>query len=138
MHSLVLAVTTRILMPLLLLFSLLLLLRGHHEPGGGFVGGLVAASSFVLVALAEGLQAARRTMRFESMRFVAVGLLLALAAGLIGWAVEGSFLTGVWGSGRWPVIGKPGTAILFEVGVYMVVLGTVTGILFDLMEEEPG
>lgn len=136
MSSLVLAVTTRILVPLLLLFSLLLLLRGHHEPGGGFVGGLVAASSFVLIALAEGTDAARRTMRVDSMPLVAIGLLIALVAGLVGLVSEGGFLTGVWGSSRWPVVGKPGTPILFEVGVYMVVVGTVTGVLFPLMGEE--
>ena len=82
MPTLVLNLTTRILMPLLLLFSLLLLLRGHHEPGGGFVGGLVAASAFVLVALAEGVDAARRLMRVGPLTLVATGLGGIVLAGI--------------------------------------------------------
>ena len=55
LYSLILRVAARVLVPLLLLFSLFMLLRGHNLPGGGFVGGLVAASAFVLyVQLAKG------------------------------------------------------------------------------------
>ena len=136
MRSLVLSLTSRILMPLLLMFSLLLLLRGHHEPGGGFVGGLVAAASFILLAFAEGLEPARRTLRFGTMQLVGAGLLVALTAGLAGWAVGDPFLTGLWGSVKLPVLGTPGTPVLFDIGVYLVVLGTVTGVIFELMEEE--
>ena len=53
MNSVILVTVSRLLTGLLLVFSVFLLLRGHNLPGGGFAGGLVAASAFVLHALAN-------------------------------------------------------------------------------------
>jgi multicomponent Na+:H+ antiporter subunit B len=136
MSPLFLRTTTRLLMPLMLMISLVLLLRGHYEPGGGFVGGLVAGASFVLFAYSEGVAEARRTLRASPMGLLAGGLLVAIASGLIGLLSGGSFLTGVWTDVRLPAIGRLGTPLLFDVGVYIVVLGTVTGILFALLEAD--
>jgi len=125
MSPLVLRVATRHLVPLLLLFSLFLLWRGHHEPGGGFAGGLVAASAFLLLSLAEGPEAARRALRFEPRSLVGAGLALALAAGLAGSAAGVPFLTGLW-------LGNLGTPLLFDAGVYLVVTGAVLLVLLEL------
>jgi multicomponent Na+:H+ antiporter subunit B len=127
MSPLVLRVATRYLVPLILLFSLFLLWRGHHEPGGGFVGGLVAASAFVLLALSEGPQAARRALRFEPRVWMGAGLATALAAGLAGSAAGAPLLTGLW-------LGKLGTPLVFDVGVYLVVAGVVLLVLLELEE----
>ena len=136
MSSLILATTARLLMPLLLLFSLVLLLRGHYEPGGGFVGGLVAGASFVLFAYAEGVAGARRVLRVRPMGLIATGLTLALASGLLSFLAGETFLTGLWSETTVPVVGRPGTPFLFDIGVYLVVLGTVTAVIFELMESE--
>jgi multicomponent Na+:H+ antiporter subunit B len=128
---------TRFLVPLMLLFSLFLLVRGHNEPGGGFVGGLVAATAIALVLLAEGLGEARRLLRVDPLALVAAGLLVALASGvpplLRGWP----YMTGLWLKVPLPVVGKVGSPVIFDVGVYLVVLGIVLAILFALAEEEP-
>jgi multicomponent Na+:H+ antiporter subunit B len=128
---------TRFLVPLMLLFSLFLLVRGHNEPGGGFVGGLVAATAIALVLLAEGLGEARRLLRVDPLALVAAGLLVALASGvpplLRGWP----YMTGLWLKVPLPVVGKVGSPVVFDVGVYLVVLGIVLAILFALAEEEP-
>jgi multicomponent Na+:H+ antiporter subunit B len=123
--SVILRTATRYLVPLLLLFSWFLLWRGHHEPGGGFVGGLVVASAFALLAVAEGPDAARRALRLEPRSWIALGLGLALAAGLAGAAAGAPFLTGLWA-------GKLGTPLLFDVGVYLVVAGVVLTVLLEL------
>jgi multicomponent Na+:H+ antiporter subunit B len=135
MPSLVLGVAARSLMALLLVFSIFLLLRGHNEPGGGFVGGLAAGAAFALYALAHGVEAARGVIRVDPRRFLGAGLLVALAAGGLGLAAGRPFLTGLWIETPVPVIGKLGTPILFDTGVYLVVVGMVLTVLFPLLEE---
>ena len=77
LYSLILRVAARVLVPLLLLFSLFMLLRGHNLPGGGFVGGLVAASAFVLYVLTAGVQASRKVLRVEPHTLLGLGLVCA-------------------------------------------------------------
>jgi multicomponent Na+:H+ antiporter subunit B len=121
----------------MLTFSVFLLVRGHNEPGGGFVGGLTAATAFALVLLSDGLGAARRLLRVDPLSFVAAGLTVALASGLPSLLRGQPFMTGVWLGAKLPVVGKIGTPVVFDVGVYLVVLGIVLAILFALAEEEP-
>jgi multicomponent Na+:H+ antiporter subunit B len=121
----------------MLLFSFFLLVRGHNEPGGGFVGGLVAATAFALVLLGEGLPVARRLLRIDPLALVAAGLLLALLSGASALLRGAPFMTGLWLKFPLPVLGKVGTPVVFDAGVYLVVLGIVLAILFALAEEEP-
>jgi multicomponent Na+:H+ antiporter subunit B len=123
------------LLPLLLLVSLFVLLRGHNEPGGGFVGGLVAAAAVALVALASGVDAARRVLRVSPLALVGAGLSLALGAGLAGLVAGRPFLAGLWLELPLPVVGKLGTPVVFDVGVYLVVVGITLTILLPLLEE---
>ncbi|MCX7751576.1 MAG: Na+/H+ antiporter subunit B [Blastocatellia bacterium] len=130
--SLILNLAVRLLLPLLLLFSIFLLFRGHHAPGGGFVGGLVAAAAIALYALAQGAAAAHSLLRLPPKGLIAAGLLTALASGLLG-PLEGMpFLTGRWI--KWDRL-ELGTPVLFDVGVYLVVVGVTLLIVFTLMEE---
>ncbi|ABL00813.1 Na+/H+ antiporter subunit B [Pelobacter propionicus] len=135
MYSLILATAIRILLPLMLLFSLFLLLRGHNEPGGGFAGGLVAAAAFALYSLAHGEQEGRRLLRVDPLRLVATGLLMALASGLLSLPMGLPFLTAAWSSVPVPGIGHVGTPLLFDAGVYVLVVGIALLIIFTLMEE---
>ncbi len=137
MSSLLLRTATRFLITLLFLFSVFLLLRGHNEPGGGFVAGLVAATAVALYATAYDIDAARRLLRFEPGLIAGGGLLVALASGLPGLFAGGGFLTGQWYDLRLGPSGtvSVGTPLLFDIGVFMVVLGaTVTAVLW-LKEE---
>jgi multicomponent Na+:H+ antiporter subunit B len=135
MPSLILRTTTRLLLPLLLVFSVFLLLRGHNAPGGGFVGGLVAATAFALYALAYGVDAARQAVGVDPKRLAAAGLLVALASGCVGLVTARPFMTGLWLVGAWPVVGKIGTPVVFDGGVYVLVAGITLTIVFALMEE---
>jgi len=125
----------RFLVPLMLLFSVFLLVRGHNEPGGGFVGGLVAATAFALVLLGEGLPAARGLLRTDPLALVAAGLSVALLSGVPPLLRDQPFMTGRWLGVPLPVVGKIGSPVVFDVGVYLVVLGIVLAILFALAEE---
>lgn len=135
MNSLILSTATRYLLPLLLLFSVFLLLRGHNEPGGGFVGGLVAASALALYAIALGPSAARQVLYIDSRRLIYVGLLIAAVTGLPALFRGQEFMTGLWVAQAIPVMGKLGTPFIFDVGVYLVVIGVSLTIIFALMEE---
>jgi len=135
-RSVILATATRVVFPLLLLFSVFLLFRGHNEPGGGFVGGLVAATAYALLALSGGVASARRVLPARPEVLIGTGLLAALASGLVGLAAGRPFMTGLWGDVSLPVVGKPGTPVLFDAGVYLTVLGVVLLILFTLQEED--
>lgn len=136
MESPILRSGARFLVPLMLLFSLFLLVRGHNEPGGGFVGGLVAATAFALVLLAEGRAAAERLLRWDPLAFVAGGLFLALLSGVPPLLRGRPFMTGLWLKVSLPVLGKVGSPVVFDAGVFLVVLGIVLAILFALAEEE--
>ena len=138
MRGLILPTATVYLMPVLLLFSVFLLLRGHNEPGGGFAGGLVAAAAFVLLSIASGVSVARRTLRVDPRSLVGGGLLIMLSSGLVGPLLYGDpYLTSYW----WTIpIGNLevalGTPLVFDMGVYLGVAGTILLITFALEEED--
>lgn len=136
MDSVVLRTATRYLLPLLLLFSVFALLRGHNEPGGGFVGGLVAATAFALYAIGFGVVPARQLLQVSPRRLIGVGLLVAASSGMIGLLGGDPFMTARWDTREIPVIGKLGTPLLFDIGVYLAVIGVALTIIFALAEAE--
>lgn len=135
MKSLILRTASRYLMVLLVLFSVFILFRGHNEPGGGFVGGLLIAGAFALYALAYKAEAARRLLRLDPRTIIGVGLVTSAVSGLAAVWHGQPFLTGLWLPYRIPFLGKLGTVFFFDLGVYLVVLGTTLLILFTLEEE---
>jgi multicomponent Na+:H+ antiporter subunit A len=121
---------------LLLALSVVVLLRGHNEVGGGFVGGLTGALAFAIVSLAHGVSRARKTLRWHPLALAGGGLLLAVASGVPGLVTSGAYLGHVWIEAD--VLGvqvKQGTTLLFDLGVYLAVLGTVLAFLFGLSRE---
>lgn len=134
--SLILQTAIRYLVPLLLLFSIFLLLRGHQEPGGGFVGGLVAAAAFALYGIAYDVATARQALRVRPILFIASGLALAVASGLYSTLNNKTYMTSLWYDRDLPALGHVGTPFFFDVGVYLVVLGVMLLIIFNLAEQE--
>ena len=141
MNSVILQTAARVLLPVMLVLSVLVLLRGHNEPGGGFVGGLLAASGFSLYGLAFRIEDARRILRIHPRVLIASGLLLAIGSGVPGLVLGEPFLTPLWLS--LPVTGmespvKLGTPLIFDVGVYLVVIGVTLLMVFALEESHDG
>jgi multicomponent Na+:H+ antiporter subunit A len=132
----ILTITSPIFFWLLLVLSVAILLRGHNAIGGGFVGGLTAALAFAVISLAHGVERARTTLRVHPLSLVGGGLLLALASGMPGLVIYGDFLRHVWlEADVFGIHVKQGTALLFDLGVYTVVLGGVLAFLFGLQRE---
>jgi multicomponent Na+:H+ antiporter subunit B len=135
--SLILRTATRYVFAVMLLLSIFLLLRGHNEPGGGFIGGLVAGIAFVLYAIAFDVESARTLLRIEPRVLVGSGLLMAAFAGIIALTLGDPFLTGRWATIPIPLLGDTylGTPFIFDVGVYLVVIGITLVIVLTLAEE---
>lgn len=136
MNSVILRTATNYILPLLVMFSVFILLRGHYLPGGGFVGGLVAAVGFVLHMFAHGLDKTRELLVVHPGYLLPFGLTLALLSGFAPVFLTGEpFMTGVWLDKPIPVIGSIGSALFFDIGVYLVVVGVSLTILFTISEE---
>lgn len=138
MYSLILRTIGRLVITIMLLFSIFLLLRGHNEPGGGFVGGLVAASAYILYAIADGPANARQALHFDPRTLIAIGLAIAAGSGVLSLLAGLPFLTALWGEVRLPELAPfaLGTPLLFDAGVYVTVLGVTTTIILVLVEEK--
>ena len=134
MSSAILQTATRYLVPLMGLYSLFLLWEGHHSPGGGFIGGLVAAAAIALCALAFDAQKAAQVLPAAPHRLIGVGLLCMAGSGIWGTLFGKPFLTGMWLTIESPFHLSLGTPLLFDLGVYLLVIGSVLMILFTLAD----
>lgn len=137
MNTLIFRTVAPLLTALMVLFSLFVLLRGHNEPGGGFTGGLIAVSALAIFGIANGISAVRKALWFHPMAISAFGLFIAAVAGLVSMIFAVPFMTGLW---AYPVIlGVEiplSTVMLFDTGVYLVVVGAITSIALALEAED--
>ncbi len=121
----------------LLAFSLYLLFAGHNQPGGGFAGGLVAGVTILLVWSAGGPETVRRVIPIRASVLLGLGITTAAMTGF------GSLLPGLAflesGFIEWslPLLGKVKlvSALFFDIGVYLVVIGMALGLVRALSEE---
>jgi multicomponent Na+:H+ antiporter subunit B len=122
---------------LMLLFSVFVLLRGHNEPGGGFIGGLIAASALAIYGIACGVPTVRRAIVFHPLTIAGAGLLASTFAGLISVFAGVPFMTGLW---IYPhLFGTEiplSSVMVFDAGVYLVVVGAISSIVLTLEERE--
>lgn len=132
MRSTILQTASKYLLPILLLFSVFLLLRGHYYPGGGFVGGLVASIAFVLHSFAYGTDNTLKILRYKPLTLIPIGLAISTLSMFLPVLFGLPVMTGLWFEQPIPVIGMIGTALFFDLGVYLVVIGVVLTILFTI------
>ncbi len=130
MKSLLLQTAVKVLFPFLLIASLLSLFRGHNEPGGGFIGGLVAASAFILLTFAYGVKETEKRVYINPMLLIVAGLSFAFIASVMPVIFGFGFFEAMWADFKIPLIGKPGTPLLLDAGIYLVVTGAVCKIIF--------
>jgi multisubunit Na+/H+ antiporter MnhB subunit len=113
-------------------------LRGHQEPGGGFVAGLIASAAIVLQGLAFGVKEANRFFPFPGHIILATGLTLSIST-VIGPMLFGhAFMDHTFGYLYPPIIGKSewATAALFDLGVFLVVVGALKSIILSIATEK--
>jgi multicomponent K+:H+ antiporter subunit A len=131
------AVLVRILLPVAGVVSLFFLLRGHDAPGGGFVGGLVMATAIIVQYMAGGTMWVESRLRVHPLVWIGLGLLAATAAGALAVRASQPFLTAQSADLRLPLLGEVHLAstLLFDLGVFMVVVGATLLILVALAHQ---
>ena len=131
LHPIVLGNISRLLLPMALLVAAWLFLRGHNEPGGGFIAGLVAGVALILQYIATGSGDTDRRMGWNHVGLIGAGIMIAVLTGLGSWLLGYPFLTSSYGYVSLPVIGtfELATAMLFDLGVFLGVVGTLLLIL---------
>ncbi len=127
----------RLTLHLMLLFSIYLLLRGHNAPGGGFIAGMLTAVAIILQMVAFDVESFKQEIPWNPLRIVMMGLTLSVLTGLGALVFGRPFLTSAFEHFQLPLLGEVElvTAALFDLGVYLVVVGTVLGIIRSIAEE---
>ena len=133
MNTIIFRTIAPLIVAIMLVFSAYVCLRGHNEPGGGFIGGLIAASAIAVLGMASGAQAARRALRLDPMAIAGFGVVIAGMSGLLSLFTGSPFMTSIWlylelGETTVPI----STPMVFDIGVYLVVLGTIATIALAL------
>lgn len=133
MRTLIFRTCAPLIVATMLVFSLYICLRGHNEPGGGFIGGLIAAAAMGVFAMAAGVTATRRALRVDPLAIAGFGLFIAGLSGVLSLFTGSAFMTSIWlylGAGEGAV--ALSTPLVFDLGVYCVVFGTLSGVLLAL------
>jgi multicomponent K+:H+ antiporter subunit A len=133
-HPSIMAALTRLLLPLALLVSVFIFLRGHNQPGGGFIAGLVTAVALILQYLTNGVTWTQERLSSNMHPAIGAGLLVSTLTGLASLVFGYPFLTSTFAHIHWPIVGdfELASAIAFDLGVYLVVVGATLLILVHL------
>jgi multicomponent Na+:H+ antiporter subunit B len=136
MNTVIFRTLAPLIVAIMLVFSAYICLRGHNEPGGGFIGGLIAAASLEVLALAIGVKATRTALRFDPVSIAGFGVFMAGLSGLLSLFIDAPFMTSIW---WFPVIGGTeialSTPLIFDLGVYFTVFGALASIGLALISE---
>ena len=133
-YPIMLRMLIRPLLPLAMAVAVYIFLRGHNLPGGGFIAGLIAAIALLLQYVSAGATYAAPRLRFSFISLLASGLLIATATGAGSWLFGQPFLTSSYGYFTLPIVGtfELATAMLFDFGIFLVVVGTLMIALTEL------
>ncbi len=133
-HPMLLRVISQHLLPLAMLVSIYIFWRGHNLPGGGFIAGLITAVAIILQYMAQGVVWFKGRMNVDYARVIAIGLLISLITGFASWIFGRPFLKSWFDYFSLPLLGKfeLASAIAFDLGVYLTVVGVTLLILANL------
>jgi multisubunit Na+/H+ antiporter MnhB subunit len=125
---------SRTIVPTIFIVSLFLLVVGHDAPGGGFVGGLLAGAALLVVFLSGGRKNVTALLPVQPRSLVGLGMAVSITVASLGLVFGSSFLdAGKITLDLW-LVGEisTGSSLLFDVGVYLVVVGLVATVLVEL------
>ncbi|MEL6841473.1 MAG: hydrogen gas-evolving membrane-bound hydrogenase subunit E, partial [Pseudomonadota bacterium] len=126
-HPMMMVVLTRGIMPVVMMVGFYIFLSGHNEPGGGFIAGLIVSIGVVMQYMASGFSWASARLRYPYHGVIGAGVLVAGFTGIGSWFVDRPFLTSDFTYVRIPPFNEfeLATAALFDVGVFLSVVGAV-------------
>lgn len=137
-NDVMLQTATKVVTFIILMFAVHIFFAGHYTPGGGFVGGLLTTSAIVLLMLAFDIQTVKKILPINYVTMTAVGLLLALATAAASIIFDVPFFTHAYDYFDLPLFGETSlhSAMLFDAGVYLVVVGVTMTIIQTIGEDE--
>lgn len=133
-HPVLLALISQSLLPLALLVSAFIFLRGHNMPGGGFIAGLITAVAFLQQYIAHGVEWMTQRLKINYQLLIASGLFIATCTGLGSFMFDRPFMTTWFDHFHLPWVGEfeLASAMIFDLGVYLTVVGATLLILANL------
>jgi multicomponent K+:H+ antiporter subunit A len=136
-YMLVPSVIMQWLFPIIITFAVYIFMRGHDLPGGGFSAGLTLSIAFLLQYLAGGTRWAEDRIRILPVRWMGAGLVISTLTGMGAWFLGYPFLTSHFQYAEIPLLGKipMASALLFDLGVFMLVVGSTVLILVALAHQ---
>lgn len=136
-NDVILHTVTKAAVVIILTFAIYLFFAGHHNPGGGFIGGLSVAAGIVLLYLAFDIETVRENMPVDFKRVAGVGVLIAVLTGVGSFFFDEPFLSQTFRYFDLPVFGETelATAVIFDVGVALAVIGTAMTIILSISED---
>jgi multicomponent Na+:H+ antiporter subunit B len=137
-NDVILQTATKVLFFMIMLFAIHIFFAGHYTPGGGFVGGLLTSSAIILLLLAYDLKTVKKILPINYTYMTATGLVIALATAAASIFFNVPFFTHAFDYFELPLFGKTSlhSATLFDLGVYLVVVGVTMTIIQTLGEDE--
>ncbi len=137
-NDVILRTMSKIAAPIMVIFSIYLFFAGHNHPGGGFIGALMTSAGLILVAISLGMDTVRRFLPVNYRILTAVGLLIAILTAAGSFAFGAPFLSHSFGHFTLPILGDTelATAVLFDLGVYVAVVGVTMNIIFTIGGDE--
>ncbi|PMC40824.1 Na(+)/H(+) antiporter subunit B [Bacillus sp. UMB0899] len=137
-NDIIFQTATKVVVFIIILYSLHLFFSGHYTPGGGFIGGLMTAGALVLLLLAFDIKTVVNIIQVDYIKLIAVGLLFAVLTGIGSFFFKVPFLTHTFSYVDLPFLGETAlaTAVLFDLGVYLVVIGVTMTIIQTIGETE--
>ena len=137
-NDVILQFTAKIVFFMIFFYAVHIFFAGHYTPGGGFVGGLVTASAIVLLIIAFDIKTVQSIVPINYIYLVAVGLIIAGATAAFSMFMGKPFFTHYFDYFYLPLLGKTSlhTAALFDLGVYLVVVGVTMTIIQTIGEDE--
>ncbi|WP_413363228.1 Na(+)/H(+) antiporter subunit B [Lysinibacillus sp. 3P01SB] len=137
-NNLILQFTSKFVFFIIFFFAVHIFFAGHYTPGGGFVGGLLMSSAIVLLVIAYDLKTVQMILPVNYMYMTAAGLILAVGTAAFPMFKGKPFFTHFFDYFYLPLIGKTSlhTAALFDLGVFLVVVGVTMTIIQTIGEDE--
>lgn len=137
-NDVMLQTATKVVTFIILMFAVHIFFAGHYTPGGGFVGGLLTTSAIVLLMLAFDIPTIKKILPINYVVLTAVGLLIAIATASASVIFDVPFFTHAYDYFDLPLFGETSlhSALLFDIGVYLVVVGVTMTIIQTIGEDE--
>ncbi|GHI00796.1 Na+/H+ antiporter subunit A [Neobacillus kokaensis] len=137
-NDVILRTVTKAASIIIFTFAIYLFFGGHHNPGGGFVGGLSSAAGLILLYLTFDSETIRENIQVDFKKLAAAGVLIAVMTGAGSFLFQAPFLSQTFGHVELPVFGDTelATALIFDLGVALAVVGTAMTIILTISEDE--